>query len=180
MAGVAAAVPDPELVKLLSIFSLLEDWKATTPKSILYRIVTFPVGKRPLLMVCIDSPELYIIVLWLTQFITPSFSRLTPGDGEVLAFTRYIQLGQLPSPVVMLPEWMVPSKFEVSWEEYMEAELSRLLPRTPRLPADTPNPERVIVPHLLIAPLSLVHPLMVAPFPSPSNVCYLRTRMQIQ
>ena len=95
------------------------------------------------MLVCLESPEMQIIVLWVTQFVTPSFVRLTPEDRKVLALVRDIRLGELPATVVMLPEWLTPSEVEVLLEANMEAALERLPPGTPRLPADTPRPERV-------------------------------------
>ena len=38
---------------------------------------------------------------------------------------------------------------------------------------DTARPERVLVPLVSLATLYLVHPLMVAPFMSPSNVWHM-------
>ena len=51
----------------------------------------------------------------------------------------------------------------------MEAALVHLPYGTPRLPTNTPRTERVSIPLALIAPLFLVHPLMVAQFMYPFN-----------
>ena len=104
MAGVAATAPDPALAGFPAIFTLLEAGQNPTSNTRLDMIVTLLLGERPPLLVCLDSPEPHIRVLWGTQFFTPSFARPTPEDGKVLAFARDIWLGQLPGTVVMLPE----------------------------------------------------------------------------
>ena len=47
--------------------------------------------------------------------------------------------------------------------------MSRLAPVHPCLPLDTSRPDRVSVPRAYLAPLFLVHPLMVSPFLAPEN-----------
>ena len=55
----------------------------------------------------------------------------------------------------------------------MEAMLARLAPVHPRLSADTQRLERVSVLKKYLAPLSLVHPLMVSKFLSSSATWYM-------
>ena len=112
-------------------------------------------------------------MLWRTHYVTPSFARPTPEDGKVPALASYIQLGQLPASVVMIPEWLEPSKVELLQEEDTKAELSRLPHGTPKLPEETHRPERVSVPLVSMAPLYLVHLLMAATFLSPTNVWHM-------
>ena len=52
----------------------------------------------------------------------------------------------------------------------MEAALACLAPEHSRMAEETPSQERVSVPQAPLSPLSMVHPLMVSPFLSPSNV----------
>ena len=51
----------------------------------------------------------------------------------------------------------------------MEDFLARLDPRHPCLPQDTPRTDRVSVHRSSLAPLSLVHQLMVYPFLAPTT-----------
>ena len=51
--------------------------------------------------------------------------------------------------------------------------LARLAPGHPCLPQNTPITERVSVPRSSLAPLSLVHPLMVSPFLELATVWYM-------
>ena len=115
-------------------------------------------------MVCLEAPEPHIRVIWGAQFATPSFAQPTPEDKKVLAFTRDIRLGLLPDTVVVQPEWLIPADVAVPQAAEMEDLLARLSPRHPRLPQDTPRKERVSVPWASLAPLSLLHPLMVSLF----------------
>ena len=109
-------------------------------------------------------------MLCRTHFETPSFTKTTLEDGNVLTFAWDIWLGQLPATVIILPEWITPSEVEVPRKTEMEAALACLAPEHPRLAGDTSRPERVSVPLLSVSPLSLAQPLMVAPFLSPLNV----------
>ena len=63
MVGVAATAPDPSVSGFLGIFTLLEDGAYTTPKLRIDRLVTLPLGGRPLLMVCLKAPEPHIRAL---------------------------------------------------------------------------------------------------------------------
>ena len=103
MARVVAAASNLALARFLAIFSLLEEHQDTTLKLRLESILTFLVGERLPVLVCLDSQEPHIRVLWGTQFVTPSFVRPTPEGGKVLASARDIWLSQLPSSLVMLP-----------------------------------------------------------------------------
>ena len=62
---------------------------------------------------------------------------------------------------------------EMAREGDPEAAFSHLPPGTPHLPPDTPKPERVLLPLISIAPLSLVHLLLASPFLSPENTWHL-------
>ena len=103
MARVAAAASDLALARFPAIFSFLEEHQDITLKLRLESILTFIVGERPLVMVCLESQDPYTRLLWGTKFVTPSFARPNPEDRKVLAFTRDIWLGQIPSSLVMLP-----------------------------------------------------------------------------
>ena len=104
---------------------------------------------------------------------TPSFAQPTPQDGKVLAFERYIRLGLLLATVVVNPELLTPGEVNIPQAAYMEDLMACLSPRHPRLPPETPIPERVSVPRASLAPLSLVHPLMVSPFLAPATVWHM-------
>ena len=95
MYGVASTAPDPIVNSFPGIFALLGDGAHTTPHLRMERPTNFPLGERPLLVVCLEAPEPHIRVIWGAQFVTPSFSQPTPEDGEVLAFAREICLGLL-------------------------------------------------------------------------------------
>ena len=124
-------------------------------------------------MVCLETPEPHIRVLWGAQCVTPSFAQPTSNDGKVLAFVRDIRLGLLPDMMVVHPEWLTPADVAVPPAADIEALLVRLVPRNPHLPLDTPITERVSVPWMSLTPLSLVHQLMVSPFLVPENAWHM-------
>ena len=46
----------------------------------------FLLEEIPSVLVCLETPEPHIRVLWSIQYVTPSLARLTQKDGRVLAF----------------------------------------------------------------------------------------------
>ena len=108
-------------------------------------------------------------MLWGAQLMTPSFAQLTPEDWNFLDFAGCTRLGLLPATVVVKPEWLTPVEVAVPQSADMEALMARLAPGHPRIPLDTPIPEKVSVPLASLSPLSLVHPLMISPFLEPET-----------
>ena len=104
-------------------------------------------------MVCLESSEPHIRVIWGTQFVTPSFAQPTPKDGNrnILASEREIRLGLLPAMVVVQSEWLTPADVAVLQAADMEALLARLAPRHPHLSPETPRTERISVPRASLA-----------------------------
>ena len=86
MAGVAATAPDPIMAGFPGVFTLLKSRANTNPQARLERLSTLKLGDRPTLLVCLNSPEPHIRVLWGGHFVTPSFVEPTPEDGNILAF----------------------------------------------------------------------------------------------
>ena len=69
--------------------------------------------------------------------------------------------------------WFTPGEVTVPRAADMEALFSHLAPGHPRLPPETPIPDTVSVPWASLAPLSMVHPLMVSPFLAPATVWHI-------
>ena len=169
----AVKTPNQSIIGFPGAFTLFKAGANVTLQERLKRLTTFPLGERPPILVCLEAPELHIRVLWGTQLVTPSFTKPTPEDSKVLAFTQDIRLGQLPARVVVLLEWLTSSKVSVQRTSDTEAELAHLSPGHPMLAADNPQPDRFSVTQDSLAPLSLVNPLMVFPFLPPSNTWYM-------
>ena len=92
---------------------------------------------------------------------------------EGAAFALDIPLGQLPATVDTDPAWLNLDKREVPRESDTEDALSRLPIVTHRPTDNTPKTDRVRLTLVSITPLSLIHPLMAAPFLSLANVWHL-------
>ena len=75
--------------------------------------------------------------------------------------------------MVVQPEWLTLAYVAVPQATEMEALLARLVPGHPRLPPDTSRTDMVSIPRASLAPLSLVHPLMVSTFLSPATVWHM-------
>ena len=88
-----------------------------------------------------------------------------------------IRLGLLPATVVVQPEWLAPEEVGVPRATDMEVLIARLALGYTWLPADTPWPERVSVPRSYLAPLYLVHPLMVSPNLAPATLWHMMHAM---
>ena len=91
----------------------------------------------PPLVVCLESLETHIHMLWGAHFVTLSFAQPTPEEKKVLAFARDIRLGLLPDTVVVQPEWLIPADVAVPQEAEMKDLLARLSPGHPLLLQDT-------------------------------------------
>ena len=124
-------------------------------------------------MVCLDSSEPHIRVLWGAHFMTPSFTQPTLQDRKVIAFARDIRLGLFPAIVVVKLEWITPGKVNPPQAVDMDYLMARLAPGHPRLPPDTPRPDRVSVTWVSLVPLYLVHPLIFSPFLVPATVWHM-------
>ena len=94
MSGVVATAPDLIISRFPGVFTVLRAEANTTPQSRLKLLASLPLGERSPLVVCLNSPEPHIQVLWGTRFVTPSFAQPTPEDGKVLVFARDIQLSR--------------------------------------------------------------------------------------
>ena len=88
-------------------------------------------------MVYLEAQEPHISVLWGAQFLTQFFAQLTPKDGKVLSFARYIRLGILPSTVVVQSEWLIPEDVAEPQAAEMESLLACQLQW--RRPAGAPH-----------------------------------------
>ena len=86
---------------------------------------------------------------------------------------KNILISLLPATVLVQLDWITPEEVTVPQAVEMEAFLARLAPGHLRLPPDTSTIERVSVPWESLAPLSLVHPLMVFPFLAPSTTWHI-------
>ena len=122
---------------------------------------------------CLEAPDPHICVLWGAQFVTPSFSHPTPQDGKVLTFTRDIHIGFLPATVVVKSQWITLGAVTVPQAVDMEALMAHLAPKHPHLPPYTPRLDTVSVTQASLAPLSLLHPMMVSPFLFPETTWHM-------
>ena len=103
--------------------------------------------------------------------MSPSFAKPTLEYGNVLAFVWDIMLGELPATVIILSEWLTPSKVDVTREADMGVDLKRLTPRHPRLYEYTQSSERFSGPWVSLYPFYLVHQVMISPSVLLSNAC---------
>ena len=112
------------MVSVSPIFAVLTD-KLDTPRDRLYKLASLPLAERSPAVVYLEEVEPHIWVLWVFQFVTPSYVSATPKDRKVLAFSGDLQCGQLPTTVNILPEWLkqkdiiAPTVAVIEW--YLDA-----------------------------------------------------------
>ena len=89
LASIALADPlYPSLAALPALLSLLESRQGTSSCSRLERQVTIPLSEHPPIMVFVEISKPHIRVLWVAEYVVPSFTRSYPEDRKVLAFSR--------------------------------------------------------------------------------------------
>ena len=126
-------------------------------------------------MAFIEDLGPYFCVLWGIQYVTPSFLRGVPEQGEILAFTQDIRQGNIPSTVEISPEWLEINDRDVPFVKGLDRALYTLPPGVSQVPDQTPMVEILIFLMVSINPLELVRPLPTSPFIVPANVCHLLT-----
>ena len=103
----AAASPrDTTLAAFLAIFTLLDPRAGTPPRYRIQRLATLPLEERPLLVVCVDTLNLHIRVLWGAKYVIPSFIQITPKYSKFLVFPWDVSQGQVPNTLEVNPNWL--------------------------------------------------------------------------
>ena len=151
------------------LFSLLEDRQGTLPRSRLERLATLPLTERPLLLVCLSTPDSHIRVLWGMHYMIPSFTCATPEDGAVLVFPRNDRLRILPTTVEVQEDWLSVQDVVTPTATELDAALAVTGPFAPRLPEVNAASDTVAVAKITLAPLTMVHPLQRSPLLTPLN-----------
>ena len=123
-----------------------------------------PLTERPLLLICLLTPEPHIRVLWGVHYVIPYFTRATSEDAEVLAFSQDFRLGILPTSVEVKVEWLTAQDVATPTIAELDAALATTGPDTPRLPEATAASDMVAVAKIIIAPLALVHLFLSSSF----------------
>ena len=103
----------------------------------------------------------------------PSFTQPTPEDGKVLAFSRDVRQAHIPTTAEVNPEWFQVDAEDIPSLEELTQALDRTSLVTPRIPDQTVTSNSIAVPRSYIAPLKLIHPLILSPFLSPMSTWHL-------
>ena len=85
-----------------------------------------------------------------------------------MAFSRDIVAGNTPPTIAVDEEWWDKDKLPVSKETVSDHEVAKLQPRDTSIPEASPGASTIILPRKCIAPLTLAHPLLTAPYLSPA------------
>ena len=166
----ASGQPGLSLGALPALLYLLEDKEGSPPRSCFERLATLPLSERPLLLVCLEKTDPHTRILWGAQYVTPFFARATPEDGTVLVFARDVRLGHLMTTVKVKTEWLMVEEVADPLVVDMYQALVSTGSEASRLPDMTATSNNFAVAKVTIAPLSLVHPLLMPPFLTSVNV----------
>ena len=95
----------------------------------------------------------------------PSFIRPVPEERKVLAFSKDVRKGQLPTTVEVKHE-----RLQVEVEAVPSSQTAQ---GNPSIPEQTETSDRVSAPQALTVPLKIIHPLFRSPFLSPMSSWHL-------
>ena len=68
-------------------------------------LASLPQQERPALLVIIEQPTRYIIVIWGIEKLLFSYVNRTTLDGHIVAFSRNIVTGDTPPTITIGNDW---------------------------------------------------------------------------
>ena len=139
----------------------------------LKKLTTLSLPENPPLVIFVYTPTPYIRVLWGDHYSMPSCAQPSPEYGRVLAFVRYIRLGQIPSMVAILKVFLDEDNCDNPEDIGLYQVIMHLTPETPRLPPETGNPDRFCFLLASLDLVSLIHLILASPFLLSASVWHL-------
>ena len=131
---------DPVIESYPEIYVLLQPHQRMFMQERLKKLTTLSLPENPPLVIFVYTPTPYIRVLWGAHYSMPSCAQPSPEYGRVLAFVRYIRLGQIPSMVAILKVFLDEDNCDNPEDIGLYQVIMHLTPETPRLPPETGNP----------------------------------------
>ena len=107
-------------------------------------------------------------MLWGLEKLPYSYANKTALDGRDVAYSRDIVAGNTPPTIAVDKEWWKKDELPVPTEKVANHEVTKLQPQDTSIPKASPVASTISLPRACIAPLTLVHPLLTAPYLSPA------------
>ena len=150
-----------------AIFNLQESDTTTTPER-MDILASLPQPKRPTLLIIVEQLTRHIRVLWGIEKIPYSYANKTALDGHVVTFSRDVVAGNAPPTIAVDEEWWDKDELPVPTEKVAYHEVSMLRPQDTSITKASPGASTISLSRACIAPLTLAHPLLTAPYLSPA------------
>ena len=131
-------------------------------------LASLPQPERPALLIIIEEPTRHIRVLWGIKKLPYSYANKIALDGRVVAFSRDIVAGNTPPTIAVDKKWWDKDDLPVPTETVADHEVAKLQPRDTSIPEASPGAATISLPHACIAPLTLAHLILTAPYLSPA------------
>ena len=109
----------------------------------------------------------HIRVLWGVEKLPYSYSNKTALDSRFVAYSRDIVAGNTPPTIAIDKKWWEKDELPVPTETVADQEVAKLQPRDTSIPEASPGAATINLTRACIAPLTLAHPLLTAPYLSP-------------
>ena len=146
-----------------AIFDLQEsDITSTTERMDV--LASLPQPEKPALLIIVEKPMRHIRVLWGVENPPYSYSNKTDLDGRVVALSRDVVAGNTPPTISVDEEWWDKDEIPVPTEAVADHEVAKLRPQEASIPEVSTGASTISLAHACIAPLTLAHPLLKAPY----------------
>ena len=131
---------------------------------------SLPRQERPALLVIVEEPTRHIRVLWGIEKLPFSYANRTALNGHIVAFSRDIAAGNTPPTISINDEWWNLEDHPVPSQLTAASKISNIQPEEAGIPQAVTGAETASIQRACIAPLFLAHPLLTAPYLSPTAV----------
>ena len=108
-------------------------------------------------------------MLWGVEKLPYSYANKTDLDGRVVALSRDVVAGNTPPTIAVDEEWWDKDELPVPLEAVKDHEVAKLRPHESSIPEASPGASTISLTRACIAPLTLAHPLLKAPYLSPAS-----------
>ena len=131
-------------------------------------LASLPQPEIPVFLIIVEEPTRHIRVLWEVENPYYSYANKTALDGRVVAYSRNIVAGNTPPTIAVDKEWWEKDELPVPTKTMADQEVDKLQPRDTSIPDASLKAATISLPCACIAPLTLAHPLLTAPYLTPA------------
>ena len=130
-------------------------------------LTSFPRQERPALLIIVTQPTRHIRFFFGIEKLPFPYANRTTLDGHILAFSRDIFAGDKPPTIEISDEWWDRKDRPVPSQQTAATKVSKIRPEDHIITKEATGADRASIPLAWIAPLTVIHPLLTAPYTSP-------------